>query len=151
MEFSIEHAHSVELAAAIAHIPTLVAAQVRFPLPLGHTALVELPEGCSSFRWVLLMSTLPHMADLGQATYRNAVRSAFARGLELADAGPGWLVRGYNLSDQALNVRLKPLLAYEHAERATLAEAGYECLTLGPDGELTFQAGPHEIVTVRFR
>ncbi len=61
-----------------------ISAQVRFPLPLGHAALVELPQACSSFRWVLLLSTLPHVADLGQATYCNAVRSAFARALELA-------------------------------------------------------------------
>jgi hypothetical protein len=61
-----------------------ISAQVRFPLPLGHTALIQLPGGCSSFRWVLLMSTLPHVADLGEAACRNAVRSAFARALELA-------------------------------------------------------------------
>jgi hypothetical protein len=61
-----------------------ISAQARFPLPLGHAALVELPEGCSSFRWVLLMSTLPHLGDLGQAACSNAARSAFARALELA-------------------------------------------------------------------
>ncbi len=67
-----------------------ISAQVRFPLLLGHTALVELPEGCSSFRRVLLLSTLPHVAELGEGACRNAVRSAFARALELAHgAGAG--------------------------------------------------------------
>lgn len=86
-----------------------ISAQVRFPIPLGHTALVELREGCSSFRWVLLMSTLPHVADVGEATYRNAVRSAFGCALELAHgAGAGSVATGI----LAGGWRLRPWVAW---------------------------------------
>ncbi len=86
-----------------------ISAQVRFPLPLGHTALVELTKGCSSFRRVLLLSTLPHVGDVGQTTCRNAVRSAFTRALELAHgAGTGTVATGI----LAGGWRLEPWVAW---------------------------------------
>ncbi len=86
-----------------------ISGQVRFPLPLGHAALVELTEGACSFRRVLLLSTLPHVGDVGQATCRNAVRSAFTRALELAHgAGAGTVATGI----LAGGWRLEPWVAW---------------------------------------
>ena len=67
-----------------------------------------------------------------------------------AEDGDGWIVRGCNLSDAPIQVRIKPGLPFDRAWQANLAERRLEELHLGPGGWLALQAGPWQIVTVRF-
>jgi mannosylglycerate hydrolase len=67
-----------------------------------------------------------------------------------AEEGGGWIGRGCNMSDQPIQVRVKPGLPYGSAWRANLSERRLEELHPGPDGWLTLDAGPWQIVTLRF-
>ena len=62
----------------------------------------------------------------------------------------GWLVRGYNVSDEEIIVKLKPWKPFTQVERANLAEE--KVVTLLPDGNemVEYAARGHEIVTILF-
>lgn len=63
----------------------------------------------------------------------------------------GWLVRGVNLMDEAVQVNIKPWRKFKIVERVNLAEQKIGPLKLGPDGEVNLTARGHEIVTVLLR
>jgi len=59
-------------------------------------------------------------------------------------------VRGYNQSDQALPVQLKPWPTVQSACQVNLAETTLHSLPVESDGSLHFSAGPYEIITLKF-
>ncbi len=63
----------------------------------------------------------------------------------------GWLVRGYNLTGDEIEVTLKPLVSFKNAELINLAEQKLSSLKSATDGSVSFHAGGHEIVTVLFK
>jgi alpha-mannosidase len=63
----------------------------------------------------------------------------------------GWLVRGYNLSDKEISVKLKPWRPFAQVERANLAEEKLVVLQPAEDGMVEFTARAHEIVTILFK
>ena len=63
----------------------------------------------------------------------------------------GWLVRGYNISGEEINVTLKPWRKFRLAARLNLAEEKLSALRPRPDGSVTFPVRGHEIATVEFR
>jgi mannosylglycerate hydrolase len=67
------------------------------------------------------------------------------------DLGPSLVVRGVNLSDHPVSVRLRPRRAFEQVTRANLNEDFREPLVFEPDGSVIVPAGPWEIVTIRWR
>jgi alpha-mannosidase len=71
--------------------------------------------------------------------------------VKMTEDGQGWLVRGYNRSEAAIQVTLEPQWKYQAAYRANLAETafGEPLETMG--GAVQFTAGPNEIVTIIFR
>ncbi len=70
--------------------------------------------------------------------------------VKTAEDGSGWIVRGYNLGDSPLKVRLAPWKAFSRAERISLAELSEQDLAMEADGSVCLEAGPHQIVTVKF-
>ena len=70
--------------------------------------------------------------------------------VKVAEDGRGWLMRGVNLSGETVMVTLKTLFEIRSAERTTLAEAKLADLVVEDGRRVTFEAGPKEIVTVRF-
>lgn len=69
--------------------------------------------------------------------------------IKAAEAGGGWLVRGVNLSDKEIEVRIRPWRPFRQAWRASLAEENQSPLAMAQDGSISFTAREHEIVTVR--
>jgi len=64
---------------------------------------------------------------------------------------PGLLVRGVNMSDQHISVRLCPRHSFVQVSRVNLNEEFEEPLLADADGTVTVQARPWEIVTLRWR
>ncbi|MBU4224615.1 MAG: hypothetical protein KKC71_02195 [Chloroflexi bacterium] len=74
-----------------------------------------------------------------------------------SDAGKGWIVRRYNVTDKEITITLTPWRKFKHIELVNLAEE--RLATLKPDadrvgaahGSVSLTAGKHEILTVLFR
>jgi len=67
-----------------------------------------------------------------------------------AEDGKGWIVRGYNISDEEIPVTFTPWRRFAKAERANMAEETVSRLKVGRGGEVTINARGHEVVTVLF-
>ncbi len=70
--------------------------------------------------------------------------------LKEAEDGSGWIVRGYNIGAEAINVTLTPWQRFARAWRAMLDERAEIELTPDAAGGFTFIVRGHEIVTVKF-
>ncbi len=68
-----------------------------------------------------------------------------------SEAGGGWLVRGYNLTGEAIRVTLKPWRPFKKVEQVNLAEEKQAALKPDKDGLVTVAARGHEIVSVLFQ
>ena len=62
----------------------------------------------------------------------------------------GLLVRGVNLSDRPITVRLRPWRDFDRIARVNLNEDFVEPLLAEADGAITLAARPWQIVTVRW-
>jgi alpha-mannosidase len=67
-----------------------------------------------------------------------------------SDDGRGWLVRGYNLCDEAIEVTIKPWRKFTKAERVNLAEQTIGPLGVGKNGEVIIAVRRHEVATIKF-
>jgi mannosylglycerate hydrolase len=67
-----------------------------------------------------------------------------------AEDGEGYIVRGYNPTSAEIQVNLKPLGAFRIATRVNMAEDAMAALDSDKDGNITFSASGHEVVSVRF-
>lgn len=63
----------------------------------------------------------------------------------------GWLLRGYNLTSDPIQVTLKPWKLFKKVEKVNLAEEKQASLRSGEDGSLSLPVRGHEIITVLFR
>jgi alpha-mannosidase len=68
---------------------------------------------------------------------------------EAEDRG-GWIVRGYNISSDKIQLDLKPLRRFASATRVNLAEDEIAPLRVEKDGNVGISVGGHEIVSVLF-
>ncbi len=98
------------------------------------------------------VSTLPHAGSLPtQGSFVAFEPAAFIpSAVKITEDGLGWLVRGYNQSNQALEVTLKTLRPAPAAWRVNLAEeplAGPACAAGNP---VTLTVKGHEIASIRF-
>jgi len=89
---------------------------------------------------------LPGAAACVRATPEAFVISA----LKAAENGNGWIVRGYNIGAEAIDVTLTPWQRFARSARSTLAEAVETELTISCPCSVTFAVQGHEIVTVKF-
>jgi mannosylglycerate hydrolase len=65
--------------------------------------------------------------------------------------GNGWLVRGYNITGDAIRVTLVPWKEFKKVEKVNLAEDKQSPLKSGKEGRVTFKARGHEIISVLFQ
>ncbi|WP_256203539.1 glycosyl hydrolase-related protein [Nitrosomonas sp. Nm58] len=66
------------------------------------------------------------------------------------DDGRGWLVRGYNLCDEEIEVTITPWREFKKAERVNMAEQTISPLKTGQKGEIKMAVRGHEVATVMF-
>jgi alpha-mannosidase len=71
--------------------------------------------------------------------------------IKQSEDGRGWLVRGYNLTGQEINVTLQPWKQFEKAELVNLAEEKQVTLKPDKDRHVNFTARGHEIISVMFK
>jgi mannosylglycerate hydrolase len=71
--------------------------------------------------------------------------------IKQAEDGQGWLVRGYNLSDQARSVTLQTLRPFASVVRLNMAEECQEALHSDDCHIVDFQAKGHEVCSILFR
>jgi len=71
--------------------------------------------------------------------------------LKQAEDGNGWLVRGYNVTGDEIQVTLQPWRPFAQVARVNLAEAPFAPLAADEGGRVTLRARGHEIVSVLFR
>ena len=63
----------------------------------------------------------------------------------------GWLVRGYNLTSEEMEVSLKPWIPYKHVEQINLVERKLSSIKPAQDGSISLKVRGHEIATVLFK
>ena len=149
------------------------------PVRPGHAGPgFETPGGQVPGKWVFDYALIPHAGDW-QAAYPQAYafeaplramtsglhageRPAFGAfvshtpvefvisALKEAEDGRGWVVRGYNITAEPIEVTIKPWWAFAHAERVNLAEAALAELVPTEDGSVNLAVGAYEVATVRF-
>jgi mannosylglycerate hydrolase len=89
---------------------------------------------------------LPHTASFLQASPDDFILSS----VKTAEDGQGWIIRGYNLSAEPINLSLRMLVPFEHATKVNLAEEDLEVLSpVGSQGVKCAVKGC-EVVTVKF-
>ena len=71
--------------------------------------------------------------------------------IKQSEDGRGMLVRGYNLTNQPINVRMKPWMTFKNVELVNLAEEKLAGVKPDKDGRVTIPVRGHEIVSVLFR
>ena len=71
--------------------------------------------------------------------------------LKEAENEAGWIVRGVNLSDQSIDLKVKPNLPYKSVELVSLDETHLADLSTNQAGEVELPVSPHKIVTLFFR
>lgn len=91
--------------------------------------------------------TLPTHGSFIQAYPDAFVISA----IKQCDDGRSLLVRGYNITGDALKVDIKPWRGFKKVNQVNLAEDNSKALKPGKDGTVTFLARGHEIVSLMFR
>jgi mannosylglycerate hydrolase len=89
---------------------------------------------------------LPPNGSFVETTPETFVVSA----VKAAEDGGGWLVRGYNITGEAITVTLKPWKPFTKVVLVNLAEEKQSTLKLDDTGRVTLKVGGHEIVSVLF-
>jgi alpha-mannosidase len=64
--------------------------------------------------------------------------------------GKGWIVRGYNITSETIQLNLRPLRQFPYATQVNLAEEEISALNIEDDGSITIPLSGHEILSVRF-
>lgn len=63
--------------------------------------------------------------------------------------GKGWIVRGYNISSETIELKLKPLRKFAHAVQVNLAEEGIAILNIEDDGSIKISISGYEVVSIK--
>lgn len=64
--------------------------------------------------------------------------------------GKGWIVRGYNISSESIQLNLKPLMRFSNARLVNLAEEEISALQVGNNGNITTSVPGHKILSIMF-
>jgi mannosylglycerate hydrolase len=89
---------------------------------------------------------LPAAASLVQVSPPEFAVSA----IKTAEDGNGWIVRGYNLTAQPLDVKLTPWRPFARVESTNLVEETLDVLIPAADGSVHLPVGGRAIATIRF-
>lgn len=71
--------------------------------------------------------------------------------LKEAENEAGWILRGVNLADETIELKIRANLPYESVELVHLDESHLSDLELNQSGEIEMPVGAHKIVTFFFR
>ena len=95
---------------------------------------------------------LPHPGKLpGASSFLQVEPATFIiTAVKAAEDGNGMIVRGYNITSEAIDVLLKAVFSFKSICRTMLDETNGAEIDGTPEGTVRFQAGAHEIVTLRF-
>ncbi|SDW83760.1 alpha-mannosidase [Nitrosomonas communis] len=66
------------------------------------------------------------------------------------DDGRGWLVRGYNIGDEEIEVTITPWRKFGKSARVNMAEQTISPLEIGRNGEITVSVHSHEVASILF-
>ena len=67
-----------------------------------------------------------------------------------SENGKGWIVRGYNLSSETIQLNLKPLRQFENAIQVNLAEEAITVHKIADDGSIMLSVSGYEVVSILF-
>ena len=97
-------------------------------------------------------STGLHVGELlAESSFiQSSTRYFVISAIKQSEDGHGWVVRGYNIGNQPVEVVLTPRKRFTQVFRTDLAEQESQPLLTGPDGSVAFVAGKHQIVTLKF-
>ena len=70
--------------------------------------------------------------------------------IKAAESGDGWIVRGFNMSDDPIQMSLITQLPFSAASEVFLDESHKRSITSEADGSLKLAVGDREIVTIKF-
>lgn len=70
--------------------------------------------------------------------------------VKTTENGKGWLVRGYNISSEVIQMSLKPARRFAYAAQVNLAEEEIAPLRIDDAGNAAISVTGHEIVSVMF-
>ncbi len=70
--------------------------------------------------------------------------------IKATEAGDGWILRGYNMSDDPIQVTITTSIAFSTASEVFLDESHKRSITLETDGTLKLAVGDREIITIKF-
>ncbi|MFH2038949.1 MAG: glycosyl hydrolase-related protein, partial [Chloroflexota bacterium] len=70
--------------------------------------------------------------------------------VKAAENGLGWIVRGYNLSDQTIQLNLRPMRRFTDTRQVNLAEEEIAAMDMGDDGGISLPVSGHEVVSIGF-
>ena len=138
----------------------------------------ETPGGQVLGKWTFDYAIIPHTGDWQQAyqqayafeTSLRAIEAPLQEGelpssgsfiahspsafvistVKEAEDGSGWLVRGYNITSDAIQLNLKPLRKFKKATQVNLAEKPLSALKIGEDGSVTVPVTGHQLVSILF-
>ncbi len=91
--------------------------------------------------------SLPPAGSFVETTPENFVVTA----VKQTGDGRGWLVRGYNITGEAINVTLKPWRLFKNVELVDLAEENLSGLKLDETGCVSIPLSGHAILSVLFK
>ncbi len=89
---------------------------------------------------------LPASGSMIEVTPPEFVVSA----VKTAEDGRGLVVRGYNISSQALTVTVRPWKKFSKASQVNLLETDQASLTPGEQGEVAFQVAAFQVASIKF-
>jgi alpha-mannosidase len=95
---------------------------------------------------------IPHTGSRsGTASFLTVAPDLFIiSAVKAPEDGRGLIVRGFNISDRAIDVRIMPDLPLKTVHRCRLDETAEDELKIEQDGSVCFPAGAHKIVSFRF-
>jgi mannosylglycerate hydrolase len=70
--------------------------------------------------------------------------------VKAAEKGDGWLVRGFNMSDDPIQVILQTGIPFTTASEVFLDESHKRTISPESDGSLKLAVGDHEIISIKF-
>jgi mannosylglycerate hydrolase len=93
-----------------------------------------------------------HTGDIhSQGTFISSSSGAFIiSAVKANENGKGWLVRGYNISSDTIQLGLKPLRRFSHAALVNLAEEEISPLPIADEVSVAISATGHKIISVMF-
>ena len=149
------------------------------PIRKGHAGPgFETPGGQVPGKWHYEYSIIPHAGNWQEAyqhayafeTTLRAIETSLHAGVisskgsfvshspaefvisavKETEDGKGWLVRGYNISSEEIQLSLKTLRQFGNVEQVNLAEEKITTLKVESDGSVSIPVSAHQVVSIMF-